>query len=240
MSAVWTTNLVALLFGVGMYAVFAFLPEFLQTPKSSGYGFGASTTASGLYLIPMTTTMFIFGLISGRVAARTCSKLVLLVGSLFTIPAFAILAFFHAATWEILAATSLLGVGLGFAFSAMSNLIVESVPATQVGVASGMNANIRTIGGSIGAAVMGSIVTAKLQASGLPVSSGYRNGFAFLVVAAALATVACILIPRVKGDELAVIDHAGVVEHSETALVAGAVLVDERFDFADVDEHDLR
>ena len=30
--AVWTNNLVALLIGVGMYATFAFLPEFVQTP----------------------------------------------------------------------------------------------------------------------------------------------------------------------------------------------------------------
>jgi len=42
--AVWTTKLVALLFGVGMYAMFAFLPEFLQTPRSAGYGFGSSIT----------------------------------------------------------------------------------------------------------------------------------------------------------------------------------------------------
>ena len=31
--AVWTNNLVALLFGVGMYSVIGFLPEFLQTPS---------------------------------------------------------------------------------------------------------------------------------------------------------------------------------------------------------------
>ena len=49
--AVWTTNLVALLLGVGMYAVFAFLPEFLQTPRSAGYGFALSITKSGLILL---------------------------------------------------------------------------------------------------------------------------------------------------------------------------------------------
>ena len=44
--AVWTANLVAFLFGMGLYSMFAFLPEFLQTPKSAGYGFGASVTES--------------------------------------------------------------------------------------------------------------------------------------------------------------------------------------------------
>jgi Transcriptional regulator SbtR-like, C-terminal domain len=37
------------------------------------------------------------------------------------------------------------GVGFGLAFSAMSALVVAAVPASQTGVASGMNANIRTI-----------------------------------------------------------------------------------------------
>src|ERR1700728_3993173 len=44
MPAVWTTNLVALLIGVGIYAIFAFIPEFLQTPSTAGYGFNASIT----------------------------------------------------------------------------------------------------------------------------------------------------------------------------------------------------
>ena len=45
--AVLTNNMVAFLFGVGMYSVFAFLPEFLQTPTSAGYGFGASSSSRG-------------------------------------------------------------------------------------------------------------------------------------------------------------------------------------------------
>jgi len=47
----------------------------------------------------------------------------------------------------------------------MSANVVAAVPPGQTGVATGMNANIRTIGGSIGAAVMASIVTAKLEPS---------------------------------------------------------------------------
>ena len=50
--AVWTTNLVALLVGVGMYASFGFTPQFNQTSPSAGYGFGASVTESGLMIFP--------------------------------------------------------------------------------------------------------------------------------------------------------------------------------------------
>ena len=111
--AVWTTNLVALLFGMGMYAIIGFLPEFLQTPKSAGYGFGASITASGLYLLPMTITMFIAGIYTGRLVGRIGSKLVLVIGSAVTAVPMAVLAFAHTQSWEIYLASSLLGAGSG-------------------------------------------------------------------------------------------------------------------------------
>ncbi len=36
---IWTTNLVAVLVGVGMYSAFILLPQFVQEPTSTGYGF---------------------------------------------------------------------------------------------------------------------------------------------------------------------------------------------------------
>ena len=53
----------------------------------------------------------------------------------------------------------------------MSALVVAAVPSSQTGVASGMNANIRTIGGSIGSAVMASIVISQLE----PFQRRYRE-----------------------------------------------------------------
>ena len=89
-----------------------------------------------------------------------------------------------------------MGIGFGLAFSAMSALIVAAVPPSQTGVASGMNANIRTIGGSIGSAVMASIVTSQLAPSGLPKESGYTTGFAVMAGGLVLAALAGLLIPR--------------------------------------------
>src|SRR6202034_2098081 len=92
---VWTTNLVALLFGVGMYAPFAFLPEFLQTPRSPGYGFGLSITLAGLILLPSSTAMFTVGLAAGRLTSRFGAKVVLVTGALISIATFALLTFAH-------------------------------------------------------------------------------------------------------------------------------------------------
>jgi predicted MFS family arabinose efflux permease len=196
---VWTVNLVALLFGMGMYSMFAFLPQFLQTPDTvTGYGFGASVTESGLLLLPQTVATFLAGLFSGRLAARCGSKAVLVVGAGLTSLATLGLVLAHDEVWQLLVETTLLGLAFGLAFAALSNLIVDAVPQSQTGVASGMNANIRTVGGALGSAVIASVVTANARPDGLPVESGYTHGFAVLVITSGLAALVAALVPVVK------------------------------------------
>ncbi|WP_069463824.1 MFS transporter [Actinacidiphila rubida] len=199
--AVWTSNLVALMVGVGMYATFGFLPQFLQTPSQAGYGFGASVTASGLIMLPWPVTMFVVGSASGRLAARYGARALVVAGSLIAVPPFLLMAFAHDHVWELCVATGVLGIGFGLAFAAMSSLVVQAVPAHQTGVASGMNANIRTIGGAVGAALMAGIVTARKGPGGLPAESGYAWGFAALAGATVLAFLAALLIPKRVGDQ---------------------------------------
>jgi MFS family permease len=132
-----------------------------------------------------------------------------------------LLAFAHHQQWQIYLSTGLIGVGFGLAFAAMSALIVAAVPPSQTGVASGMNANIRTIGGSIGAAVMASIVTSQLEPSGLPREAGYTTGFAVMAGCLLLAALAGLLMPsarRLRGAD-------GGPEHAEMAMVAGGTVV---------------
>ncbi|MCW2724187.1 MAG: major facilitator superfamily 1 [Frankiales bacterium] len=223
--AVWTTNLVALLTGVGMYATFAFLPEFVQTPRSAGYGFGSSITGSGLLLLPSSITMFVVGLLAGRLTRRLGAKTLVVAGMAITVVAFTLLAFAHDHTWQVYLATAIQGVGFGLAFSAMSALIVGAVAPEQTGVASGMNANIRTIGGSIGAALMASIVTSNPGIGGLPREAGYVHGFTFLAVASVLAALAGLLIPTTRTSSVPVEDEP---EHAELALVAAGTVVGDK------------
>lgn len=199
--AVWTTNVVAMLFGVGMYTVMTFLPQLVQTPrKVAGYGLSASITQSGVYLLPMTVFMFLLGIAAAPLAKRIGLKAVLVLGCVVSIPGFAALALGHSQGWQIYVASGLLGVGIGLAFSSMSAIVVQSVPASQVGVASGMNANIRTIGGAIGSGVAASVLASGVTvAHPIPKDSGYTNVFWLLVVAAVLASLAALIIPAVKG-----------------------------------------
>ena len=61
------------------------------------------------------------------------SKVPLLLGALVSCLAFVILTVAHGSSWEIYVAMLVMGVGIGFAFASMANLIVESVPPEQTG-----------------------------------------------------------------------------------------------------------
>ena len=156
---VWTTNAVAALLGFGMYASFILLPEYVETPARAGYGFGASVTGAGLFLVPSTLAMLIAGAQTGRLEKRFGSKPPLLAGAALTA------ARVRAARggprrerWEIYLAARLLGAGIGLAFAAMVNLIIENVGPTETGVATGMNTVTRTVGGAFGGAAVASIL----------------------------------------------------------------------------------
>ncbi|MFD1657580.1 MFS transporter [Streptomyces caeni] len=193
--AVWTTNAAALLFGAGMYAIWTFLPGFVQTPPSAGYGFGASVTESGLLMLPMLVAMFVSGMLSGRLEPVVGAKALLTAGAALGAFGCGFLTLWHDRQWQVALVAGVFGFGIGLAFASMANLIVGSVPAEQTGAATGMNANIRTIGGSIGAAVTGVLVTGRLQPSGLPYDAGYTHGFGLLALLCLAAALAALLVP---------------------------------------------
>ncbi|MGY1770045.1 MFS transporter [Blastococcus sp. SYSU D00813] len=189
--AVWTANLIAFLVGLTIFAAFAFIPQFLQTPPEAGYGFGATIGEVGLSLLPQTAAGFCAGLVAGRLGQRFGPRNVVTAGTLLTALSYGLVTVAHDEHWQLAIAFVLMGLGTGATQASMANVVVTAVPREQTGVASGMNANIRTIGGSIGSAVMATVVTSSAPPGGLPTESGYTTGFLLLtlgMVAAALAT----------------------------------------------------
>ncbi|MFC4020220.1 MFS transporter [Micromonospora sp. GCM10011542] len=214
---VWTTNLVALLYGGSMFSLFAFLPQFMQIPTAAGYGFGASITQAGLLMLPMVVAMFVAGILAGRLESRFPAKAQLATGAGINVVAAALLTVAHDTRWEIVIAGGLVGLAIGLAFASMANLIVGSVPASQTGVATGMNANIRTIGGAIGAAVVSGVITAHPQASGLPREAGFTEGFLVLTVIALAAAIAALAVPSARRAAAGRRPSAATVLESELA-----------------------
>lgn len=193
--AVWTTNLVALLYGASFFAVFAFLPQFTQAPAGSGYGFASSLSQTGLIVLPMTVTMAVAGFASGPLARFVNSRRQLVLAASLTASSSIALALVHDTRIEVAGGGAVFGLGLGLGYAAMANLIVQGVPAAQTGVASGMNTNIRTIGGAIGTAVTSGILSGHLQASGVPAEAGFTTSFLIFGGVAGLSAVLALLIP---------------------------------------------
>jgi MFS family permease len=120
---VWTTNAVAFLIGVGMYSSFILLPELVQEPTSTGYGFGASVTTAGLFLLPATIAIVVVGQMAGILERRIGSRGSLLWGTAFALASYVLLVVARSEPAEVYVAAGLLGVGIGLSFSAMANLI---------------------------------------------------------------------------------------------------------------------
>jgi EmrB/QacA subfamily drug resistance transporter len=200
---VWTTNLTGLLVGFGMFGSYLLIPQLVQTSPEAGYGFGASVTEAGLFLLPSAAVMLFAGPLAGVLGNRVGSKTPLLLGIAICAAGFALLAVVHDARWEIYAGSALMGLGIGMSFASMANLIVEAVPQTKTGEATGMNTIMRTVGGALGAQIAASIVSGHLLASGIPKESGYSEAFAVSAAAMLLAGLAALLIPRRPAAEVA-------------------------------------
>jgi EmrB/QacA subfamily drug resistance transporter len=193
---VWTTNLASLFIGFGMFGSFILIPQFVQAPPAAGYGFNATVTEAGLILLPATAVMLFAGPIAGWLGARLGSRLPMLMGCALAAAAFALIGFAHAHRWELYIGTALMGAGIGFAFAAMANLIVEAVDPTETGVATGMNTIMRTVGGSFGGQISATIVSAHLIAgTQIAKESGYTTAFFLSAAVLGLAFVITLFVP---------------------------------------------
>jgi MFS family permease len=194
------TNAAAFLVGFAMFSSFLLIPEFAQTPVAAGYGFGMSVTASGFLMAPAAAAQLLAGPITGPLAARVGLRLLLTIGALCAGSAFVVMALAHAHPWEFVIGGSLLGAGITFSLSAMANLIVESVPQSEVGIATGINTIMRTVGGAFGAAGGTAILAAHRAADGVPTEQGYRVAFLASAAGGLLAIGAALAIPRRRDD----------------------------------------
>ncbi|GIM88623.1 MFS transporter [Paractinoplanes toevensis] len=195
---VWATDLVSLVLGFAMFGTFLLVPTLLQLPAATGYGFGKSVSQSGLFLLPTVVTMVIFGPLAGILNRKFGPKLPMFLGALFVVAAFGVPALAHGELWQVVLSGVLSGAGIGLSFAAMSNAIIESVPATQTGEATSVNTIARTIGSSIGTAVVAAVITSHTTAQGLPTDDAFTYGFGVCGVVAVLAVAAALALPRAR------------------------------------------
>jgi len=199
-------NLTGLIAGFALFGSFVLVPNLLQLPRGLpadlaqlvDYGFGASATKTGLYLLPAAVTGFFTGPLSGVLASRWGPKWPLAIGMSLGGLGLAVLAEWHQEPWQIVLGMLVLGGGLPMTFAAMANIIVDSVRPTETGVATGMNTVMRTVGGVIGGQAGAAILTARtIGDSNVPAESAFTTAFWVSAGASLVAVGVAILITPV-------------------------------------------
>jgi MFS family permease len=159
--------------------------------------------------------MGLLGTAAGRVARRYGSKSALIVGSVVSAVAFGFFALAHSHPYQMLITTTLLGIGIGLAFAALGNLIVQAVPSTQTGVASGMNTVMRTLGGALGGQLSATFIVAHSH-HGLPAVTGFTESYVLATVFLIICAGAGLLVPALPGARVIPTQEPGLVGVSES------------------------
>jgi MFS family permease len=147
--------------------------------------------------------MVVVGIAAGPIAARFGSKSAVVAGSAISALAFGLLALRHEHPYDMLLCASLLGVGIGLAFAALGNLIVQAVGPHQTGVAAGMNTVMRTIGGALGGQLAATLIAGHTGADGLPAVTGFTATFAMASSFLVVCTMAALLVPGRRSRQAA-------------------------------------
>jgi len=216
------TNIATVLIGFGMFASYVLIPQLVEAPKSTGYGFDFSATQAGLIMLPAALMMLPAGPLSGRLGARYGNKLPLALGGLCCGIGLAGLGLNHDATINILLWNILSSIGVGLAYAAMPNLIMEAVPRERTGEATGFNALIRSVGSSLGSQVTASVLTGTILVStGFPTSEGFKVAFLVGAGVSIVAGILAIWIPSSGHRHLPVAEEIGAASILPDPALAG-------------------
>ena len=171
------TNIATMISGFALFSCFVLVPSFVQSASGNGYGFGATATQAGLFLLPSSVAMLFAGPLAGTIGRRVGSKWPLAGGMLIVSVAALLFAVVHDDPGPVLVASALLGLGVGAAFAAMAALIADNVDPLEMGVASGMNTVVRMIGAVVGGQVGAVLLTAQTIGDGVdPGRVGLHDG----------------------------------------------------------------
>jgi MFS family permease len=122
---------------------------------------GYTPLGAGVRLIPYALTMMITAPLSARFVERIGSKRVITTGLLIVASALVTLSFIHATTPypRVISVFCVMAVGMGLTMAPATESVMGSLPRHKAGVGSAVNDTTRQVGGALGVAIIGSVVT---------------------------------------------------------------------------------
>ena len=189
-------NLVGLILGAAIYALFYFLSLFMG--DTLGYG----PVETGLAFLPMTLAIAGGSALAGRLLGRTGARALLIASAVLVTMALASLSRIAPdSTYPAILLPGLLlaGLGLGLAFVALTAAAVGSAPTVDSGIAAALFNAAQQVGGALGLAVLTAASTARTRSLAPPtgaltpqaITQGWSLGF---LLAAAIMLVGLVII----------------------------------------------
>ena len=166
-----TTSAVGFVVGFAMFGAITYLPLFLQVVK------GLSPTASGLHLLPLLGGLLVASIATGQVISRTGRYRVFpIVGTGLAAVGLVLLSRLTEDTPDGVMALymAVLGVGLGLTMQVLILAVQNAVRYEDLGAATSGATLFRSIGGSLGTAILGAVFASRLTSNlgGEPAAAG--------------------------------------------------------------------
>jgi MFS family permease len=205
---VFVTNLATLVVGFAMFATFVVVPVLVEAPRGLSsdlaslvdYGFGGSSTLTGLLILPASMAIVVGGLWAGWMVRRVAPGTLFSAGILILGLGSAAVATAHASEWQLAVAMLPFGLGIGIVLALGPILITGAVRDDETSVAIGMNTVLRVIGSVIGGQVAAAILASvTFPSTTVPRDAAFTSVFWMSAGAAFLAAAAATLIVPRRG-----------------------------------------
>jgi len=152
-------TILGVLVGFGMFGAMMTIPNYLQIAT------GATPTEAGLLMIPMVLGLMISSIVSGQLISRTGRyRIFPILGTGLLSAAFFYLTFVSAdkPVWFVLIGMLVVGLGLGQLMQTLTIAAQNSAGPRDIGVATSSSTFFRSIGGTLGTAVVFSVLFSRL------------------------------------------------------------------------------
>ena len=151
---------VTFLMGIAMFGALSYIPLFVQGV------IGASATNSGLVIMPMMIAMAISSAITGQIMSRLGRYRALgVIGLAIMAAGMYLLAQMDVNATNFIARRNMvvMGIGLGMSLPLFMLAVQNSVPHRVMGIATSTMQFLRSVGGTMGVAIMGSLINRTLS-----------------------------------------------------------------------------
>jgi predicted MFS family arabinose efflux permease len=182
-------NATAIGLGTAMYIGSTVVAIIAQAPAETGYGLGIPLLFAGFVMLPMSIGSLVASRLVRLLGGRLPTIWLLPIGAAAVAASTALIWGAREQLWEVALGMGLLGIGLGASYAAMPTLIARQVVAHELGSAVSFNQVLRTVGGSLGAAVSGAVLAAN-SVAGVPTPAGIGGALAVGLVCSVLVLAA--------------------------------------------------